>query len=103
MNSLSVKAKFQMGQFESLKQIFFKFEGQFYLEGSRSRSQDFRIVKDLWMINTQVKFKGKIAMVQTLLPSQGINKFLSFKANLTLNVKVKVTSFQTHPRHLDAR
>ena len=32
MNSLSVKAKFQIGQFKSLKQIFCKFEGQFDLE-----------------------------------------------------------------------
>ena len=33
MNSLSVKAKFQMGQFKNLKQTFCKFEGQFDLEG----------------------------------------------------------------------
>ena len=33
MNSLSVKAKFQMSQFKNLKQIFCKFEGQFDLEG----------------------------------------------------------------------
>ena len=37
MNSLSVKAKYQIGQFKSLKQIFYKFEGQFDLECSRSR------------------------------------------------------------------
>ena len=28
-------------------------------------------------------------------------KFLGFKANLTLKVKVKVTSFQNNTRHLD--
>ena len=33
MNSLSVKAKFQIGQFKSLKQTFCKFKGQFDLEG----------------------------------------------------------------------
>ena len=33
MNSFSVKAKFQIGQFKSLKQIFCKFEGQFDLQG----------------------------------------------------------------------
>ena len=33
MNSLNVKAKFQIDQFKSLKQIFYKFEGQFNLEG----------------------------------------------------------------------
>ena len=33
MKSLSVKAKFQIGQSKSLKQIFCKFEGQFELEG----------------------------------------------------------------------
>ena len=54
------------------------------------------------MINTQIKFEGKIPMVQKLLHSQGITQnFLSFKANLTLMVKVKVTSFQNHMRHLD--
>ena len=48
MNNLSVKAKFQIGQFKSLKQILCKFE-----------------------------------------------------ANLTLKLKVKVTSFQYSPRALD--
>ena len=33
MNNLSVKAKFQMGQFKSFKQIFSKFVDQFVLEG----------------------------------------------------------------------
>ena len=33
MNSLSVKAKFQIGKFKCLKQIFCKFEGQFDIEG----------------------------------------------------------------------
>ena len=33
MNSLSVKAKFQIGPFKSLKQIFRKFEDQFDFEG----------------------------------------------------------------------
>ena len=32
-DSLSVKAKFQIGQFKSLKHIFCKFESQFDLEG----------------------------------------------------------------------
>ena len=33
MNSLSVKVKFQIGQFKSLKQTICKFQGQFDLEG----------------------------------------------------------------------
>ena len=33
LNSLSVKTKFQIDQFKSLKEIFCKFEGQFDLEG----------------------------------------------------------------------
>ena len=33
MNILSVKAKFQIDQFRSLKQIFCKIEGHFDLEG----------------------------------------------------------------------
>ena len=55
------------------------------------------------MINSQPKFEGKIPTVQKLLHSQGImQKFSSFKANMTLKVKVKVTSFQTRLRHLEA-
>ena len=48
-------------------------------------------------------FEGKIpTMVQKLSHSQGnYTKFLSFKANMTLKFKVKVTSFQTHQRYLD--
>ena len=33
MNGLSVKAKFQISQFKSLKQIFCKYEAQFDIEG----------------------------------------------------------------------
>ena len=33
IEQFNVKAKFQIGQFKSLKQIFSKFEGQFGLEG----------------------------------------------------------------------
>ena len=46
MNSLSVKAKFHIGQFKSLKQIFSKFEGQFDLEG-QGQGQDFEIRQNL--------------------------------------------------------
>ena len=70
MNSLCEKVKLQKGQFKSLKQIFCKFKGQFDLEWSRSRSQIFRIVQDLKMINTQLKFEGEIPTVQKLLHSQ---------------------------------
>ena len=52
------------------------------------------------MINTQLKFEGKIPTVQKLLYSQGIT--INFKANFTVKVKVKVIGFKTHPRHLDA-
>ena len=47
INSLSVKAKFQMGQFKSSKQIFSKFVGQFVLEGQGQGHKFFRIVQDL--------------------------------------------------------
>ena len=59
----------------------------------------FEIIKDLKMLNTHLRLKLKIFIFQKLLHSQGI--ILSFKANLTLKVKVKVTSFQTHLRYLD--
>ena len=72
-----------MDQFKSLKQphlhVFLKFVGQFDLEGS----QFLRIVQyylcekhasppgleDLEMINTQLKFEGKIHRIQKLLHS----------------------------------
>ena len=40
-----------------------------------SRSQFFRIVEDLWMNNTQLKFEGKIPMIQKLLHSQEITQY----------------------------
>ena len=42
MNSLSVKTKFQIGRYKSLKQIYSKFELQFDLEGQ----EVFRIVQN---------------------------------------------------------
>ena len=54
------------------------------------------------MINTQIKFECKIPMVQKFLHSQEIlQNFGSFKANLTLKIKVKVTNFENLMRHLD--
>ena len=52
MNSLSVKAKFKIGQFKGLKQVFCKFEGQFDLEG---QDQGHKLLK-----------KCKFKMVQKL-------------------------------------
>ena len=47
------------------------------------------------MINRHVKLKVKFITVQKMLHSEKITQnFLSFKANLTLKVKVKVTSFR---------
>ena len=42
MNSLSVKAKFQIGQFKSVKEIYCKFKAQSDLEG---QDQDHKILK----------------------------------------------------------
>ena len=48
------------------------------------------------MINTQLKFEGRIATVQKLLHPQGIaQNFFSFKASFTLKVKIKVPVFET--------
>ena len=72
------------------------------ISDSRSRSQLFDTAQDFKIVNTQLKFEGKIHYGSKLLHSQGITQiFLSFKANLTLKIKVKVTSFQTHPTSLD--
>ena len=96
---LKCKGKFQIGQFKSLKQIFCKFEGQFDLEG---QGQVFGIVQDLYMINALLKFEGKIPWFKSCYIHKESHKVLSYKANLTLKVKIKVTSFQTHLRHLNA-
>ena len=54
------------------------------------------------MINTHLKFEAKILNgSKTVAFTRNYTKFLSLKANLTLKVKVKVTSFQTYLRYLD--
>ena len=50
------------------------------------------------MVNTE--FQAKISKQFKSSHSQAITKqIMSFKADLTLKVKVKVISFQTHLRH----
>ena len=82
-----------MGQFKSSKQIFPKFVDQIDLEVK---------VKD-----TSFKKSPRPLDDQYTVPSSKVvaftrshTKFLGFKANFTL--KVKVISFQTHLKHLDA-
>ena len=54
------------------------------------------------MINIQLKFKAEIPYGSKVVSfTRNYTKCLSFKANLTLKVKVKVTSFQSHLRYLD--
>ena len=54
-------------------------------------------MQDLKMINAQLKFEGKIHYDSKVVTfTRNYTKFLSFKGYLTLKVKVKVTSFQTH-------
>ena len=94
MNSLCVKVI--MGQFKSLKQIFFKFQGQFDLGGQGHKSM--KILQDLYMINTQFKFEIKIDYGSKVVAFT--RNYTIFKANLTLTVKDKVTRFQTYLRYL---
>ena len=51
------------------------------------------------MINTQLKFEDKIDYGSKVVAFT--RNYTSFKANLNLKVKVKVTRFQTHVRYLD--
>ena len=52
------------------------------------------------MINTQLKFEDEIPYGSKVGSfTRNYTKYLSFKANLAL--KVKVSSFQTHLRYLD--
>ena len=54
------------------------------------------------MINAHLKFEAKILNgSKDVTFKRNYTKFLSLKSNLTLKVKVKVTSFQTYLRYLD--
>ena len=56
--------------------------------------KSFKIVQNLYMINTQLKFEGKIPTAQNVVAfTRNYTKFFSFKANLTLKVEVKITNF----------
>ena len=47
------------------------------------------------MINTHLRFEGKIPNASKVVAfRRNYRKFLSLKANLTLNVMLKVTSFK---------
>ena len=53
------------------------------------------------MINTELKFEAKIPNGSKVVAfTRNYTKFLSLKANLTLKVKIKITSFQTRLRYL---
>ena len=71
-----------------------------YLNDQQSvKVQSFCVIRDLMMINTQLKFEAS----KTCCIHKESHKFSSFKGNLALKVKVKVTSFQTDLRQLNAR
>ena len=49
------------------------------------------------MLNTHLKFEAKSPYGSKVVEfTRNYTTFLSFKANLTLKVKVKITSFQTN-------
>ena len=61
-----------MGEFKSLKLIFCKIRNQSELQG---QGQVLEIIRDLYIINTQLKFEGKIPIIfQKLSHSQGITQ-----------------------------
>ena len=47
MNSLSIKAKFQIDQCKSLRHVFYKFGSQFDLEGQGQGHKFFKIVQEV--------------------------------------------------------
>ena len=56
------------------------------------------------MLNTHLKFEAKILNGSKVVAfTRDYTKFFSLKANLTLKVKVKATSFQTRLRYLDVQ
>ena len=66
MNSLSVKAKFQIVQFKSLKQIFCKCEGQFDLEGQGQDQQFLNPSESFRCLINRSSWKIKLETVQCL-------------------------------------
>ena len=72
MNSLSVKSKFQIGQFKSLKQIFCKFQGQLDLEGQGPCHKFLKYARHL--DDQYTVLKAKFITVQKLLHLQGITQ-----------------------------
>ena len=85
-----------MGQFESLKQIFCKFVGQSDLKG-----QGHKFLEWSKTFIQRSSLKLKFLLINSCCIHKKSTKFLSFKANLTLKVKVRITSFQNCIRHLD--
>ena len=51
----------------------------------------------------QFQFETEVPYGSKVDAFQRNTQFLSFNDNLTLKVKVKVTNFQIHLRHLDAQ
>ena len=97
-----IKAKFQIAKFKSLKQIFCRFEGQYDLECHGQSHKFLNYFKTFRLINIQLKSEGKIHYGSKVVAlTRKCTKFLSFTANLTLKVKVNVTSFQTYLNYLD--
>ena len=83
-----------MVNLKSSKLIFCNIKCQFELEGQGQYHQFLKITRDLYMINTHLKFEAKIPNGSKVVAfTKNYTKFLSLKANLTLNVKLKVTSF----------
>ena len=72
-----------MGKLKILKLIFWKFKGQFELEGQGHLF--FKIIGDLKMINTHLKLEAKI-------PNG--SKVVAFPRNYTKLLSFKVTSFK---------
>ena len=67
------KGKFQIGQYKSLNKYFASLKANLTLK-VKVKVISFEIVQDLQIINTQLKFEGKIPTVQKLLHSQGITQ-----------------------------
>ena len=90
-----------MGQFKSLKLTFCKFKAQFELECQGHQFLKYN-QKPLYDHYTQLRFEAEIPNgLKGVAFTRHYTKFLSFKANQTLKVKINVTSFQTHLRYLD--
>ena len=84
MNSLRVMAKFQIGQFKSLKQIFCMFEGQFDLEGQDQGHKFFKYCMTFRRSIHSSSLKVKFPQFKSCCIHKEAHKIIKFRGQFDL-------------------